>query len=404
MANQYKLKHSISEMINLAESRGGKCNSIIYKNNKEKLEWQCNFGHIWVAQPRAIIAGQWCPICSSGLGERICRLVFEELFNNKFIKCKPKWLIGSKGKLLELDGYCAELNFAFEYNGMQHYKSCTKFKTPDGFWKEKDLLKMNLCKKHGTKLFVIPQLNRYNKSIFDYILSCIKEQVINLDINYPINFDSSSIDYNKVYFNSKDFEALNKIKQIAINRGGECLSNEYFGSNEKLIFKCGNCNHVWKTTPRDINGGSWCHRCAGRAFTINDVIEFAKIKNGKCLSNEFIISKKKLIWECDKNHTWIASFSQVRRGTWCPTCSHSNAGKNKIIPIDVYKEVAKNKGGECLSNSVKDSNSKLEWKCSEGHIWFATASEVKNTSQWCPICARKSAWIKRRNKKEKNNV
>ncbi len=57
----------------------------------------------------------------------------------------------------------------------------------------------------------------------------------------------------------------------------------------------------------------------------------------------------------------------------------------KLI-LELMKEIATKKGGECLSNEYANKNSKLEWKCSDGHTWFATPDSVKNAGRWCPVC------------------
>ena len=46
----------------------------------------------------------------------------KKMFGKKFIKCKPYWLDSGNNSLLELDGYCKELDLAFEYNGIQLFK------------------------------------------------------------------------------------------------------------------------------------------------------------------------------------------------------------------------------------------------------------------------------------------
>ncbi len=51
-------------MQKIAESRGGKCFSKKYINNRTKLKWKCKEGHIWEATPSNIKRGQWCRVCS----------------------------------------------------------------------------------------------------------------------------------------------------------------------------------------------------------------------------------------------------------------------------------------------------------------------------------------------------
>jgi len=57
-------KLNIEEMQKLAKERGGKCLSKKYINNRTKLEWECEKGHIWKATLGTIKRGSWCPICS----------------------------------------------------------------------------------------------------------------------------------------------------------------------------------------------------------------------------------------------------------------------------------------------------------------------------------------------------
>jgi hypothetical protein len=89
------------------------------------------------------------------------------MFNEKFPKFYPKWLKNPKtDHLLELDGYCDKLKIAFEHNGLQHYKKTNFHSTNKKFQdlQYRDRLKRQLCKSHGVKLIVIPQIgNNINK-------------------------------------------------------------------------------------------------------------------------------------------------------------------------------------------------------------------------------------------------
>ena len=55
------------------------------------------------------------------------------------------------------------------------------------------------------------------------------------------------------------------------------------------------------------------------------------------------------------------------------------------LTIEDMKNIAKGRGGECLSDKYVNSATNLKWKCKEGHEWQATPSNIKK-GKWCPIC------------------
>jgi hypothetical protein len=60
---------------------------------------------------------------------------------------------------------------------------------------------------------------------------------------------------------------------------------------------------------------------------------------------------------------------------------------NKRQTIDEYNNIANNKGGRCLSKEYKGSTVKLKWECNKKHSWMAHPSSLKQGS-WCPDCAQ----------------
>lgn len=50
------------------------------------------------------------------------------------------------------------------------------------------------------------------------------------------------------------------------------------------------------------------------------------------------------------------------------------------------QQIARERGGKCLSDSYVNSMTKLLWECSEGHLWEARPGDVKNGKTWCPEC------------------
>ena len=149
-------KLTIKECKEFVVSKGGECLSNVYKNSKTKMLWKCSEGHEWMATFDNIKNyGNWCPQCSSGRSEQICRKIFEDHYNAKFPTKRPQFLEG-----LELDGYNEELNIAFEYNGKQHYEYIPHFHRngEQDFIKqqERDRMKYKLCSEKNIKLILIP--------------------------------------------------------------------------------------------------------------------------------------------------------------------------------------------------------------------------------------------------------
>ena len=58
----------------------------------------------------------------------------------------------------------------------------------------------------------------------------------------------------------------------------------------------------------------------------------------------------------------------------------------KKLTIEQMKEIAKSRGGECLSDEYLNVKIQIKWQCSKGHNWMATPDKVKRGS-WCPYCA-----------------
>ncbi|CAE6858636.1 hypothetical protein R75461_07860 [Paraburkholderia nemoris] len=57
--------------------------------------------------------------------------------------------------------------------------------------------------------------------------------------------------------------------EVAHERGGRCLSEEYLGSKVKLVWQCG-LGHVWASTPNTVvRLGHWCPNCFRLRMTKN---------------------------------------------------------------------------------------------------------------------------------------
>jgi len=377
-------RSSIDEMTALANSRGGRCISKTYTNSQTPLTWQCNNGHKWEAKPNNIKQGKWCPKCSAGLGERICMEYFEQLFKTDFPKSYPNWLKNENGNQMELDGLSTSLKVAFEHQGGQHYYIDGFFiKTTEQLKRRKrdDELKKRLCKEHGISLIRVPEIPKHLK--VENLKQFIKEQCKSKDIPLPKQYEQTDIDLLKAYTPT---DTLTELQQFAIEKGGKCLSNGYYGSQVNLMWECG-MGHRWQAVPNRIKQGSWCPYCAGTIkMTIQQMRELAQKRQGKCLSEKYINNNTALLWECKKGHQFESRPDNVKGGTWCPTCGIKDRADAQRSNISEMQSIAKNRKGKCISTEYKSTHSKLTWECEFGHQWKAVPSAVRRGS-WCPICS-----------------
>jgi len=364
---QCKPKYTIEDMKKLAERKGGKCLSRVYTNCNKKLIWQCADGHKWKAKQPKIRRGGWCPYCSKYTTEEKCRFIFEQLTRQKFPKSKSVLVDG-----LELDGYCKNLNIAFEYNGEQHYKIFKHWHGKNGFslQKDRDRKKKELCIQKKIDLIIISHFEfKTDKELKAFIegelqtrdVKCKKR--INLDLFYS------------------NLSTLKDLQEVAKSRCGELLSRKYYGSKVKLKWKCKK-GHIWEATPASVKNKRWCPACGGtKKLTLQHAIKLGKEKNGKCLSKVYVNSKSKLEWQCDKGHIWNASYSNVQNGKWCPFC----IGRGKTV--ECLQKLAQKRNGKLLSTEYKNSFTKYKWQCSKGHIWNSTFGHMMRDGCWCPYCS-----------------
>ena len=358
--NAERQKLDLGEMQQIAEERGGCCLSTTYKSARSKLLWQCAEGHQWKAVPSSIKNGTWCPECSLGFGERVCRIFFEQLFKKKFPKAYPKWLVNDRGNQMELDGYCADLRLAFEHHGQQHYNISTPFvKDTDKLSKTKasDELKRELCKKRGIHLIEIPEIGTLLK--IDELKPFIEECCIENTIPLPEEYDRIDVQLNQAYFT----HFLKDLYKIALHRDGKCLSKMYKGNDEPLEWQCAK-GHQWGATPHSIKRGTWCPVCAGTTkLSIEEMQQIAEGRGGRCLSTNYENAWTKLLWECSEGHKWESAPAMIKGGRWCPKCGIKARGETQRHTIEYIQQIAKDRGGCCLSDTYKNVQTKLLWEC-----------------------------------------
>jgi len=187
------------------------------------------------------------------------------------------------------------------------------------------------------------------------------------------------------------------MKELGKFRGFKFISHKYIDCNTRYKWQCKK-GHVFESSRGCMLSGQGCSFCAGRRKTVSDLEKMAAKKGGQCLSDKYLGVLTRYRWKCEKGHVWETSLTTIQRGSWCTEC----AGYKRRT-IEEMHEIAKAKGGECLSKTFKNLDTPLKWKCKQGHTWIVPASGVVAGS-WCRRCGHEKAWKTRfKNKSERRH-
>lgn len=252
----------------IAKKYDGKLLSEDYLNATVKMEWQCKLGHIFFKSLSMINYTQsWCPYCSVWSSEEICRVYFETIFNKKFPKVRPAWLLNSRNNRMELDGLSEDFVYdnkyiAFEHQGEQHYTKNVKMGENNYYSnfsleqrQKDDEDKLKLCNNNNVILIQIPQLIKRTK-IKD-LNSFIKNECLKFGLDVSQFSFTKKIDISSIHTSDK---YLAQIQNIVKLRGGKCISNNYVNAHTKMQIMCEN-NHLFEVSPNNLKSGTWCPIC-----------------------------------------------------------------------------------------------------------------------------------------------
>lgn len=152
------IKYTMEEVREMIKKHGFTLLSKKYKSVKNRMKVMCRNKHITNMTLDSIINNKsQCSTCNHPKKREVeCRRIFEKITKRSFPTKRPKFLINPEtGSRLELDGYCEELNMAFEYDGEMHYKPVFGIKSLKKQQK-RDKIKDKLCKNCDIILIRIP--------------------------------------------------------------------------------------------------------------------------------------------------------------------------------------------------------------------------------------------------------
>ena len=177
-------------------------------------------------------------------------------------------------------------------------------------------------------------------------------------------------------------------------------------TNKKVWWLCPEKNHEYQATVNNRNYGKNCPFCAnvkvGYGNSLADLSpellkEFDFIKN-KNISPENILntSNKKILWLCDKGHSWGTQVQlRTRNKSGCPYCSNHLASPENNFAVN-HPELLKiydyEKNGNVKPKDFPSgSGTEVWWKCENKHSWKAPFSRIALGSR-CSKCSMQTSF------------
>ena len=380
MATMQK-KLTLADMQFAAESKGGLFLSLGYLGNQINHRWRCSAGHEWEAAPSSIRRGTWCSQCHRA-STKFTLSDMREVARKKGGECLSTEYANSRTKILWRCG-----------SGHEWLAQPSQVKI--GHW-------CSVCA-IGQKKLSIDDLRKLAAVKGGSCLSTTYRKNSNLlawqcHSGHEWAATGTSVKSGQWCPHCLKY-SIDEMKSLAMSRGGECLSDAYARIRDKLVWRCGH-GHRWETSGSSIVRGGWCPACAGKKkLDLPSLQNLAATKGGRCLSNEYVDSKFPMLWQCADGHQWSAPASTIRRGSWCGPCGRKKPAakldgqppptrnaSNIRLSLEDMRQLAKSRGGQCLSTRYERLQGELTWTCSRGHKWTANANNVKRGA-WCPHCA-----------------
>jgi len=272
----------LEEIKEIAKSRSGRLLSTEYRGRNYPLKFIDKDGIEFFCSPRKIRNGGW--LSNRFLvSEPICRQTLEFIFGYSFPKNKSilNRKITNRIAALELDGYCKELNIAFEYQG--HRSHWDENNNDYLQVRERDLEKEKFCNKLNIILIQIPRFkegsNKWDsKTVLKIILNLVNEKLKNNKDRIPnIKTEDFSIDFSSI---NQLKNNINALKIIAKKHGGELLSQEWHGVTHFYDFKSKD-GILFSMSLKNYRANGWP----------GDIDKYQKLRNGHKKTDEELLNE-----------------------------------------------------------------------------------------------------------------
>jgi very-short-patch-repair endonuclease len=172
------------------------------------------------------------------------------------------------------------------------------------------------------------------------------------------------------------------------NNNCQLLSKEYKNNKTKLTYicKCGNESSITFSNFKDKNVR--CRKCSGcEKYTYEQVFNIFKNRNCILISNNYKDVFSKLTFKCQCGIISKTSLHQFMKGIGCMKCT----GSEKLT-YEFVKNFFEKYNYQLLSKEYKNTMTKLDFKCNNGHINNMEFMSFQKGHR-CSMCRNKTEQI-----------
>lgn len=375
-------EYYLTRLRKISRAHGGALLSCAYAGDNRKLRFRCAEGHEWSQAPGAVYAGRWCAKCGIARAAETRRApararFFRLVARRGGVVLSPEYV----NSQTHLRFRCVE---GHEWSAVPNAISMGQW-CPACGWKNR--MKHHaerkrrvfsrlraIVKKHGGK--ILPPGFIHSHAPLNF--RCAR--------GHTWNARAQSIDGGVWCPRCKEESLLAEFRAVAERWGGECLSHRCRTGYDRLVWRCAR-GHRWQAIANQIKRRSWCPKCRSAGpGNIGRMRQIASERSGECLSTRYVDAFTRLRWRCREGHEWSADPGTIVQGSWCPECRWHASYSRARLSIEIMREVAAERGGACLSPDYHGVHVRLKWRCARGHKWIALPTFIRQ-GKWCPVCS-----------------
>jgi len=188
----------------------------------------------------------------------------------------------------------------------------------------------------------------------------------------------------------REEEGQQHLQALAVAADVTCLDSDWRGVNGVYRWRCKH-GHEWKQRGRGLQLTLRCLECERiakcKASPYAAMLKASQAAGVTCLDAVSSGATHTYRFRCQAGHEWRRRGHLQLKQPQCVPCARAALGNplRKTDNLDKIHELARARGGVCLSTHYTKLADKYEFRCAAGHEWRSQGSTIISGS-WCRRC------------------